>query len=310
MTRVLWWIQEKDVMFAMSQAGNGGPTEGTQALLRHTFLDQTQPFLAYITGVIFSRFQASRGKRGASLRSWRDKWECCSLPRAQESRQLRRLTRSERGAPDTLDGGRHRKNSAIYFFLRLSSWACLALFTHFTLTFARLKSLKTWNVSSSIMHGSIWPVTIPGDSPALPSRGWEIVWRGPFPVVGGGANKKITSDFAKHVLFLHTRSLWLIVIGSWDCVLSRENTVIVREWLERNNLSQEHMIVSCLSKLKSVFAGMFWNFKRIQEPISSWRKWVWCVLEWDFLQKKQRNISSAQLNDKTTFKICTRTQDF
>ena len=91
----------------------------------------------------FSRFQASGGKRGASLRSWRDKWECCSLPRAQESRQLRRLTRSERGAPDTLDGGRQRKNSAIYFFLRLSSCACLALFTHFTLTFARLKSLKS-----------------------------------------------------------------------------------------------------------------------------------------------------------------------
>ena len=161
MTRVPWWIHEKDVMFAMSRASNGGPTEGTQALLRHTFLDQTQPVLAYITGVIFSCFQASGGKRGASLRSWRDKWECCSLPRAQESRQLRRLTRSERGAPDTLDGGRHRKNSAIYFFLRLSSCACLALFTHFTLTFARLKSLKTWNVSSSIMHGSIWPVTIP-----------------------------------------------------------------------------------------------------------------------------------------------------
>ena len=67
-------------MFAMSRAsGNGGPTEGTQALLRHTFLDQTQPVLACITGVIFSRFQASGGKRGASLRSWRDKWECCSL---------------------------------------------------------------------------------------------------------------------------------------------------------------------------------------------------------------------------------------
>ena len=31
----------------------------------------------------------------------------------------------------------------------------------------------------------------------------------------------------------------------------------VREWLERNNLSQEHMIASCLSKLKSVLAGMF-----------------------------------------------------
>ena len=103
-------------MFAMSRASNGGSTEGTQALLRHTFLDQTQPVLAYIIGVIFSRFQTSGGKRGASLRSCWDKWECCSLPRAQESRQLCRLTRSERGAPDTLDGGRHRKNSAIYFF--------------------------------------------------------------------------------------------------------------------------------------------------------------------------------------------------
>ena len=62
-------------MFAMSRASNGGPTEGTQALFRHTtFLDQTQPVvLAYITGVIFSRFQTSGGKRGASLRSWRDK---------------------------------------------------------------------------------------------------------------------------------------------------------------------------------------------------------------------------------------------
>ena len=109
----------------------------------------------------FFAFQASGGKRGASLRSWRDKWECCSLPRAQESRQLRRLTRSERGTPDTLDGGRHKKNNAIYFFPRLSSCACLALFTRFTLTFARLKSLKTWNLSSSIMHGSIWHVTIP-----------------------------------------------------------------------------------------------------------------------------------------------------
>lgn len=190
MTRVPWWIHEKDVTFAMSRASNGGSTEGTQALLRHAFLDQTQPVLAYIIGVIFSRFQTSGGKRGASPRSCWDKWECCSLPRAQESRQLCRLTRSERGAPDTLDGGRHRKNSAIYFFLRLSSCAFLALFTHFTLTLARLKSLKTWNVSYSIMHGLIWPVTIPGDSPALPSRGWEIVWRGPFPVIGGGANKK------------------------------------------------------------------------------------------------------------------------
>lgn len=36
-------------MFAMSRASNGGSTEGTQALLRHTFLDQTQPVLAYIT---------------------------------------------------------------------------------------------------------------------------------------------------------------------------------------------------------------------------------------------------------------------
>ena len=116
MTRVPWWIHEKDVMFAMSRASNGGSTEGTQALLRHTVLDQTQPVLAYITGVIFSRFQASGGKRGASLRSWRDKWECCSLPRAQESRHLRRLTRSERGTPDTLDGGRHQKNNAVYFF--------------------------------------------------------------------------------------------------------------------------------------------------------------------------------------------------
>ena len=56
-------------MFAMSRASNGGSTEGTQALLRHTVLDQTQPVLAYITGVIFSRFQTSGGKRGASLRS-------------------------------------------------------------------------------------------------------------------------------------------------------------------------------------------------------------------------------------------------
>ena len=161
MTRVPWWIHEKDVMFAMSRASNGGSTEGTQALLRHTVLDPTQPVLAYIKGVIFSRFQANGGKRGASLRSWRDKWECCSLPRAQESRHLRRLTRSERGTPDTLDGGRHKQNNAIYFFPRLSSCACLALFTRFTLTFARLKSLKTWNFSSSIIHGSIWPVTIP-----------------------------------------------------------------------------------------------------------------------------------------------------
>ena len=56
-------------MFAMSRASNGGSTEGTQALLRYTVLDQTQPVLAYITGVIFSGFQASGGKRGASLRS-------------------------------------------------------------------------------------------------------------------------------------------------------------------------------------------------------------------------------------------------
>ena len=111
-------------MFAMSRASNGGSTEGTRALLRHTFLNQTQPVLAYITGVIFSRFQASGGKRGASLRGWRDKWECWSLPRAQESRQLRRLTRSEMGAPDTLDGGRHKKIARYIFspsfFMRVS----------------------------------------------------------------------------------------------------------------------------------------------------------------------------------------------
>ena len=44
-------------MFAMSRASNGGSTEGTQALLRHTVLDQTQPVLAYITGVIFRVFR-------------------------------------------------------------------------------------------------------------------------------------------------------------------------------------------------------------------------------------------------------------
>ena len=142
MTRVPWWIHEKDVMFAMSRASNGGSTEGTQALLRHTVLDQTQPVLAYIAAVIFSRFQASGGKRGASLRSWRDKWECCSLPRAQESRQLRRLTRSERGTPDTLDGGRHKKRTRYIFF-------------------------------PVFLHARVWPSSLASHYPSLAWKVWK-----------------------------------------------------------------------------------------------------------------------------------------
>ena len=51
-------------MFAMSRASNCGPTEGPQALPRHTFLDQLQPILAYIAGVIFGVFRRAEVSAG------------------------------------------------------------------------------------------------------------------------------------------------------------------------------------------------------------------------------------------------------
>ena len=56
----------------------------------------------------------------------------------------------------------------------------------------------------------------------------------------------------------------------------------VEEWLERNNLS----------KLKSLFEGVVQNFQRMWVDEHS--------NVFFFLQKKQRNISSALFNKKTT----------
>ena len=56
----------------------------------------------------------------------------------------------------------------------------------------------------------------------------------------------------------------------------------MEEWLERNNLS----------KLKSLFEGVVQNFQRMWVDEHS--------NVFFFLQKKQRNISSALFNKKTT----------
>ena len=100
------------------------------------------------------------------------------------------------------------------------------------------------------MHGSIWPVTTPPrdkssfSGPAVGNCVKRCCARG-----RGWGKSKITS-------------LWFCEVLVIPCTVCMTHK-FVEEWLERKNLSN----------FKSVFEGMFQNFKRM---------WVWCVLEWFF----------------------------
>ena len=90
------------------------------------------------------------------------------------------------------------------------------------------------------------PLGNPGTSPALQAREWGIIEAVLSWGKGGGANKKYIFS-----LILQSTSYFLCGLndgcGLQECIFLRKNAGIVREWLERNNLS----------KLKSVFKGMF-----------------------------------------------------
>ena len=101
-----------------------------------------------------------------------------------------------------------------------------------------------------LMHGSIWPVTIPppplsgqlpGTNPALWAWGWGIVWNGPVPGGRGWGKSKITSlptsYFVKFMSFLAHFARWLPA----DLKTTHSQGKLqefVRERLEWNNLSK------------------------------------------------------------------------
>ena len=101
---------------------------------------------------------------------------------------------------------------------------------------------------TKIMHGSIWPVTIPPGNLRNKPRGWEVFLKLSSQAYGrgGGGKSKVTP-----LWFCEIR-----VISRAVCTLQnsrlrvfkgkRKDFRFVREWLERNSLS----------KLKSVFEDM------------------------------------------------------
>ena len=129
----------------------------------------------------------------------------------------------------------------------------------------------------SVMHGSIAllpsPRATPGTGPALRAREWL---KRSCPEGREWGKSKVTClIFAKYVLFLELFARRLCIF--------KEKGINLPESGYRG--------IKRLSKLKSVFAAMFWNCKLIC---------VWCVLEWTFFAKETKKFSSAYFNNKTT----------
>ena len=89
----------------------------------------------------------------------------------------------------------------------------------------------------------------PGTSPALQAWGWRIVWSGPVPGVGGGANKKTSSLWLCEVCVISC-TLYMMAADLMTMYFKGKTLEFVGEWLEWNNLS----------KLKSVFKGLLKYF--------------------------------------------------
>ena len=125
----------------------------------------------------------------------------------------------------------------VYYFL---------LILKFSFYRAHLKKKGKTNKQTNKFYFLPSPLGNPQDKSCPLGLGWGIVWSSPVLGVGGGWNKKISSLwFCEVLLFLAWLTQWLQTSGLH---------IFKEKW---RNLSESGWRGRNLSKLKSVFKGMF-----------------------------------------------------